>query len=296
MMNKHSRVGALKLLTTCAICLAPTINVHAVQLMAYSMEGTVTTAFGPGVADVSGLGTALDATLVGNAAVVADATRPGGGAGNMVLYTGTSPTLTGAATAANHPGLPKLNTTGSMTMAAWVKGTATGGFRQIFGRGHQGERIYNFANSGNEDFGFVVSNTGVGGFPLNVVDTTPNLNDGNWHHVAVSFTAGPASKYDFFFDGAHVGSFAQTFSSRSGPGSGAGVGIGMRFDGADLMPDYYIDDAVMWDEAADPAKIARIASGAVNGTDISFIGVPEPATGVLAATALVAVAVRRRRA
>ncbi|HMP07375.1 MAG TPA: hypothetical protein PJ982_13575, partial [Lacipirellulaceae bacterium] len=234
MFKKFGGVGAACALALMSVVCSP--RASATQLMAYDMEGTVATSFGPGVADVSGLGMALNATLTGNAAVVPDATRPGGGAGNHVLYTGTNSTFTGAATAGNDPGLPKLNTTGSMTLAAWVKGTATGGFRQIFGRGHQGERLYNFGNSGNEDLGWAISNSNIGGFQFKVADSTPNINDGNWHHVAMSFNAA-AQTVTMFFDGAILDVANVAFSSRTGPTSGAGVGIGMRFDGADLMPD-----------------------------------------------------------
>jgi len=299
MMKRSLGVGALKVLAACVACMSLSASAHALQLMAYDMEGTVTTDFGPGVADVSGLGTALNATLVGGAtggAVVVDATRPGGGAGNQVLYTGTNASLVGAATADNHPGLSKLNTTGSMTLAAWLRGTTTGGFRQVFGRGHQGERLFNFANSVNEDIGFAISNTNVGGFQFNVANTTPDVNDGNWHHFAMSYDA-PAKTVTLFFDGAValVHNLPAGATNRVSIGSGAGVGIGMRYDGQNQLLDHYIDDAVMWDEAADPAKIALIASGAVSGTDIGFIGVPEPASAVVLATAVAALAVRRRR-
>ena len=299
MTNKLCRVGALKLLATCALCLGPAASVQAVQLMGYTMEGTVSTANGPGVPDISGLGTALDATLVGQAAVVADATRPGGGAGNMVLYTGTLTNgLTGAATAGNHPGLGKLNTLGSMTLATWIKGTGTGGFRQVFGRGHQGERLMNFgAAAGNEDTGWAISNSNLGGFQFSVADTTPNINDGAWHHFAVSFNA-PAQTVTTYFDGAVAQVTNVGFNARVSVGGGAGVGIGMRFD-ADAgsgMPNHYLDDAFMWDEAADPAKIALIASGAASSASFANIGViPEPATAALAAMAMVGLAVLRRR-
>jgi hypothetical protein len=276
------------------LVLSGTSTLHAKQLVAYDMD----TNTGAQVTDVSGLAPAINPDMQAAASFVVDATRPGAAPGNIVLSVGNRAAGdVGATTAEGLPELEKLNTTGSMTIAAWMKGTSTGGFRQVFGRGWLGERLFNFANGvpegeeGGEDLGYAISNSEAGGFQFAVIDTTPNVNDGEWHHAAFSFDA-DAKTITFYYDGVAQPVIPVIYGARNPIGGGNGIGIGARYDQADQLDDWLIDDAIFWTGAANPALMEQIGTGQISGIDVANI--PEPATCVMLVIGACLLVCRRR--
>ncbi len=101
------------------------------------------------------------------------------------------------------------------------------------------------------------------------------INDGNWHHVAMTYSAGTASIY---VDGGLQASGARTLTN--GASNILGSGLFDPWDGA-------IDEVAIYDRALSTAEIA-------SGWNTSSV-VPEPSTGLLVATGLAGLAYNGRR-
>ena len=292
-------IGALSVL--CLIGKA-----SAEQLAAYDFDTNTGTTGGAMATDVSGLG--HDVTLQETASIVMDADR-----GSMVLATGPGMANPGPGAAIIGVGAvsdlsdgadnSKLNTEGSFTMAAWLKTGNTEGWKQLFGRGWGSERIYSFIE-GEASVATALSNVNdvngndLGFFWSGPSGGTAGGNDGNWHHYAITLDINgefhSPNTVTTYYDGAPVWTSDPFVYSRNGSPATPAIGIGVRTpDLEDYLRDSYVDDAVYWNEAANPALIGQIAAGTVNGTDIHLI--PEPSGLLLLLIGGAALAGWRRR-
>ena len=284
-MKNVSRIPLIVLVSS----LLAASQARATQLATYDMDSNTGTA----VSDISGAATALPATLQADSSLVVDATRPGALPGNLVLASGANGL--GAFTNPGADDHSKLNTTGSFTIAAWLKTTVNADFRQIFGRGFEGERLYSF-QQGSNSIGWAISNgrdflNDPTGFQFNATGPD-NGDDGEWHHYALSYDQ-VAQTITWFFDGAIAGSQATPIVSRAAIGQGIGI-MGRQPDSQDPLPNSFVDDAVWWSEAANPDLMAAVGRGALNAPDIADISVPEPATGALLILACLSIELRQR--
>ena len=156
------------------------------------------------------------------------------------------------------------------TYSAFVKTDSTQAYQGIISMGHQDDGSYACLDiRGNGDLAIETwSNGGVGGHRDNVATGTA-LNDGEWHHVAMTYDGGVTTK--LYADGVEVGALAMASAFNIGSGNqnfaiGQWVKLrlaqyttGRGFDGL-------IDDVRAYDSALTGAEIAAL---------------PEPATMAL---------------
>lgn len=282
---------------------------NAEQLAAYDFDTNTGMGGGDQAVDISGLGDPINVTLQDTATIVMDAER-----NSYVLNTGagtinpdtSGPGLIGVGAVSDlseGADNTKLNTTGSFTMAAWMKTSTTRQWAQLFGRGWGSERIYSYVEGEGDAAGSIawaLSNVNDSegadlGFTWSggTVPGTAGGDDGTWHHYALSVDV-DAHTVTAYYDGQAVQSADKGIYSRNGSPATPAIGIGVRTpDLNDFLENAYIDDAVYWNEAADPNLIAAIASGAMNGTDVATI--PEPTSLALILCGLAGLCARRKR-
>jgi hypothetical protein len=271
-----------------AIAMVHTEAVQAQLLAAYDFDTNTGTAAGAAANDISGFGTPVDAVIQGNASIVTDATRPGAGPNNQVLFTGS------LGLGAFSPYDPKLDTLGSFTLAAWVKTSNNSTWEAIVGRGPFAERIFN-QQGANSSAMLAISNSNLGGFEA--FDFGPgspnNTSDGQWHHLAASLDASTGTVVGYI-DGVPTTYLNTGINLLTAINNGMDIG-GRQFDNGDRFPNSYIDDVAYWKGFANPGIIAQIASGAIDATSVANI-VPEPSSlGLIGLASLIGLTVRRRK-
>lgn len=134
-------------------------------------------------------------------------------------------------------GIVNFGSTANWTIEAWVQTTSTG--TQVFlGSSTASNPMWFGSSSGN----FVISIPGSGGFGPGILTTSGVINDGRWHHIAVSMTAGTSVKA--FVDGLLAGTFTGIFTS---PGANpAAIGY---FYNSGFAWTGVIDELAFWDSA-----------------------------------------------
>lgn len=266
----------------------------ATVLAAYDVDSNTGTTAGAFLNDISGHALALDAEIQADSTVVVDATRPGAAPGNQVLNTGQ------VGLGAFSPYDARLDTgANGMTFAFWAKHENTAAFQAVFGRGPFAERIFNqggtyalaISNGANAPGGFQIADLSAGG-----------LNDGEWHHVAISLDlSNPADpRFLAYTDGVlsnnlpadnGTGNLTSAITGLTAIGNGMDI-AGRQFDNGDRFPGAMVDDLAMFSGVLTADEVAGLASGQLSLHDFR---IPEPASFALAGIALLLAAGGRSR-
>jgi hypothetical protein len=160
----------------------------------------------------------------------------------------------------------QFDVTNSFTVALWLKYSSA--FNDVPVIGNAVNSTYQFGWVLTEEGGrfewTAVSGGSVIADPVSA--TSPLINDGAWHHVAVSFdrTAGTAASY---VDGAHVATH-----SLGGLGSlitGQQLTIGQDPSGAYGTANFNLDDLGIWQRALTDYEVLSVYNAAQN-SDVSF--------------------------
>jgi hypothetical protein len=166
-----------------------------------------------------------------------------------------------------------LDPTGDLTLSVWLKaagsidstqGTGIVALWNISGR----KSYFLWSQSGNVMFGAASSagTTWAGG----ASGGAGSVNDGVWHHLAVTRSGNTATVY---LDGAQV---AQATTANNAP-SGSGTGNDLMFGtwGAPFNNNYLnarLDDVVLVPSALTPTQIAALAAGTLDPATLTTAG------------------------
>ncbi len=225
------------------------------------------------IADTHGLGTTLTANLVGQwtfndttAGTVAN--LAGDGASDMVLGGSAylaQPPVRGAHFDATHSVAISNVATGSnsVTYAAWFRTTGTGS-EDILAIGDPAATngaIYLNVSGGH--VGLAIHR----GSDVNDVMSNATVNDGLWHHVAVTVADGVATVY---VDGVYDSDNPEIINGNLNITTGTGV-IGQSLTGTDHFTGD-IADVQVWNTALTADTIPEVMNGPVSGHDANLVG------------------------
>ncbi|MBM3428130.1 MAG: LamG domain-containing protein, partial [Bacteroidetes bacterium] len=152
--------------------------------------------------------------------------------------------------------------TASFTLEAWIKTSVESwtGTNAFEGSG----LLYADVGGGANDYTFALINNKItffdGGNNINVTGTT-NLNDGNWHHVAMIRTAGVKNR--LYVDGvfqAEANASSVVLNARAQMVIGGNNGDNRYFNGT-------MDEVRVWNFAMDPAVLAANMYTCYTGTE-----------------------------
>ncbi|EMI15641.1 Laminin G, subdomain protein 2 domain protein [Rhodopirellula maiorica SM1] len=215
--------------------------------------------FDSGVGALDSSGNSYDGTLVGNAAVDTTTSTNQIGDGKLTLD-GTGDYVDVSAHVSNFALLSEG------TLSAWVNVSST-----------DFETIFDISNGGTSDFATLGVENGQLTWTLNAstvslvrATSTAQINDGNWHHVAVSTSASGTSLY---IDGVELTGSAVTYASGSAASTQflddltglTSMQIG-AFNTGSLGGEFngFIDDARVYDNGLTASDVAALASVTTN--------------------------------
>jgi hypothetical protein len=146
------------------------------------------------------------------------------------------------------------------TMEAWIKTSDAGsGYRGVFVKSNAYGMFLNGNQFGLYDYGGGLGWEGSGVSP----------NDGQWHHLAISYNSGVANGTTFYVDGIARGTTATTILNQtSSPNIGYGSGTGQYFTGL-------IDDVRIYNYARTAAQINQ-DMGAAGSSILGSSTLPDP--------------------
>ncbi len=165
------------------------------------------------------------------------------------------------------PAAPALNVQ-SFTIEAWIKPASIYGEPAIFMRGNAsgGNEIF-FGLSSSSRFSILVDDQ------KSYFDGSANLQDGNWHHVALVFDQA-AGQLTCYVDGAAYGTPQTLTATLDFGGSHALVGADFdSFNGS--LGNYFkgdIDEVRLWSTARSAADIAAAMNTELTGTEDGLVG------------------------
>ncbi|MFC1705070.1 LamG domain-containing protein, partial [Nanoarchaeota archaeon] len=144
---------------------------------------------------------------------------------------------------------PSLDLEGAMTMSVWLKTQDLETYRDIVMK-------YN-TTSPYFGYGFGVDNTGLIRFFTGNVGTTDwrtsntAVDDGEWHHVAMTLTSGGA--YNFYLDGKNDGSGSKALpkSNQEPLYIGTSNNLGNDFNGT-------LDELIIWNRSLSAAEVEAL--------------------------------------
>ncbi|WP_193213283.1 LamG-like jellyroll fold domain-containing protein [Luteolibacter marinus] len=191
-------------------------------------------------------GTTRDATLFGNHGDGMGVTYAPGKVGNQAVQ------LNGTSSFVKLP----APVTADFSVAYWVKTSAVGGSGQWYaGKSMVDADVPGVANDwgislvGNHA-AFGVGNTGAG----TTIESTTNINDGNWHHV-VATRVNATGAMKLYVNGALQGSATGSTSLRDAPG---GIRVGSTLFGGSFF-DGAIDELKIFNYAVSDSQAAALA-------------------------------------
>ena len=149
--------------------------------------------------------------------------------------------------------------TSDRTVEAWIKTTNTASTQSIivdWGSTSTGGRFtLNMIQNGK-----IRIEVGGNGF-----NSTTTVNDGNWHHVAVTYDNSASTKFNMFIDGQLHMSNNVTVSVNTA--SSTGISIGRRIDGVNYFQGS-IDEVRVW-------NVVRTATEIANSRNAEFCTIPQ---------------------
>src|SRR5262245_2689323 len=187
----------------------------------------------------------------GNNATGTNVTSAAGIFGNAFSFNGTNSWVT-------IPDNNSLDLTTGMTLEAWVKPTASGGYRTVFFKEKPGDGVYSMYST-NVDFpgpaSYIALNNGGSG----MADGADALPLNAWSHLTTTYDG---SLLNLYVNGNLV-------KSRSAPGAIATSAGALRIGGNSLFGEYFaglIDEVRVYNRALSPGEILSDMNTPIGGT------------------------------
>lgn len=148
--------------------------------------------------------------------------------------------------------------TSAITIETWIKvDSFTKNWQALVTKGDNSWRLHR--NGSNNTLNFYI--TGVGG-----VNSTTNVNDGKWHHVAAVYDG---SKLQIYIDGVLNG---QTTASGTIPTNNYNVLIGENEQQTGRQFDGKIDEVRIWNVARSATEISNNLNATLTGKETGLVG------------------------
>ncbi|GAA5495566.1 hypothetical protein Rhal01_01745 [Rubritalea halochordaticola] len=164
-----------------------------------------------------------------------------------------------------------------------VRTTATANWKDYISFGTNNSVVFVFESNGASPQSVSLYNIGdVGGVASSAISGTPQINDGNWHHLGLT---SDGANITFYIDGAAIGSTAYT-----GTGTITAFQLASRFGEGARAINSDIDDVAVYDEALSATQMEYLSN---NVATVSAI--PEPSSMTLLGISSLALILRRRR-
>ena len=148
--------------------------------------------------------------------------------------------------------------TNGVTFNGWVKSSTTGVIQAILARDASTAfpRDYRWQIAANNKFEFV--RFGSTNNFIEVIDSTSNANDGNWHMVTSTFDTTNGSV--IYFDGVSQGTSANTTANHDATGIPLAFGADLT-TGSGLYTDWFngtMDEVSLWTRAITASEVTQL--------------------------------------
>lgn len=124
------------------------------------------------------------------------------------------------------------------------------------------------------NFGYIgfAARDGAGSFDFYFANTT-KVDDGNWHHVAISWDRTGTGTMDMYIDGGYEGSKTMNVGGDISHNSSLMLGYGVNFSGNPVYLNGDMDEFRIWNEARTSGDIQTLMSTHLNPASFATLGI-----------------------